>query len=250
MPNKQLTHAQSRAKICIVCFEKKKTLRDISCNVEIIANLKKNVGQNFDISDPRLPTGLCDSCRKSYFSKDAVAKNNTFTIPQYLQFVVVPANIDTVCDPACDICLKARQDATFLGRKQHSGGRPSKAQSPSNMKKKLKTSPINLCGLCLTPKGPNHDSKQCNDVTKTKNMMSMTLDEQGKPNKTGEKIAGKVLKGMDPSPNGTIRLSLPGTGKKLPVTKGAAKPKLPTEKIMVKDLLKGEVHYLSGLAVY
>ena len=80
--NKQLTHAQSRAKICIVCFEKKKALRDITCNVEIIANLRKNVGQNFDISDPRLPTGLCDSCRKSYFSKDAVAKNKTFTIPQ------------------------------------------------------------------------------------------------------------------------------------------------------------------------
>ena len=153
--------------------------------------------------------------------------------------MIVPTNVDTVCDPSCDICLKARQDGKLLERKQpHLGGRPSKDPSPSNVKKKLKTNPINLCGLCLTPKGPDHDSKQCNDVTKTKNILSMTLDEQGKPNKTGEKIAGKVVKGMDPSPNGTIRLSLPGTGKKLPVTKGAAKPKLPTEKIMVKDLLK------------
>ena len=62
---RQLTHAQCRSKICIVCFEKKKTLRDISKgNFEIIANLKRVVGQNFDIENPRVPNGLCDSCRK------------------------------------------------------------------------------------------------------------------------------------------------------------------------------------------
>ena len=94
MPNKQLTHAQCRSKLCIVCFEQRKAMRDISCNVEFIATLKKNVGENFDIENPRLPTGLCDSCRKSYFSKVAVAENKTFTIPQYLQFVVVPPSVD------------------------------------------------------------------------------------------------------------------------------------------------------------
>ena len=88
MPNMQLTHAQSRAKICIVCFEKKKTIRDISCNTEFIANLKKNVGQNFDINDSRLPTGLCDSCRKSYFSKDAVAKKQN----------IYNSSIPSICD--------------------------------------------------------------------------------------------------------------------------------------------------------
>ena len=46
---------------------------------------------------------------------------------------------------------------------------------------------------------------------------------------------------MDPSPNGTIRLSLPGTGKKLPVTKGAAKPKSTTMKIKARDLLKFQI---------
>ena len=75
----------------------------------------------------------------------------------------------------------------------------------------MKTSPVYLCALCLTPKGPDHNLKQCNDIRKTKNMLNMTHDEQGKPNKTGEKIAGKVLKGMDPSPNGTIRNILGGT---------------------------------------
>ena len=55
-------------------------MRDISCNVEFITILKKNVGENFDIENPRVLNDLCDSCRKSYFSKDAVAKNKTFTV--------------------------------------------------------------------------------------------------------------------------------------------------------------------------
>ena len=72
-----------------------------------------------------------------------------------------------------------------------------------------------LCGLCLVLKGPDHDSKRCNEITKTKNIINLTHDEEGKPNKTGEKVASKVVKGMEPSPNGTIRLSLQGTGKKV-----------------------------------
>ena len=46
---------------------------------------------------------------------------------------------------------------------------------------------------------------------------------------------------MDPSPNGTIRLSIQGTGKKLPVTKGVSKAKSPVMKIKVKDLLKFQI---------
>ena len=99
-----LTHNQCRAKICVVCFEPKpqKSLRNIPGNSNYIEILKSNVGQNFDFTNPRIPTGLCDFCRKRYFSKE----KKTFTIPQYLQFVVVPENLDQPCD--CAICLKVR----------------------------------------------------------------------------------------------------------------------------------------------
>ena len=43
---------------------------------------------------------------------------------------------------------------------------------------------------------------------------------------------------MEPSPNGTIRLSLPGTGKKVPITRGVATPFQSKVKVMAKDLLK------------
>ena len=100
---------------------------------------------------------------------------------------------------------------------------------------------MNRCGRCLVVKGPDHNPKRCNEATKTKTILGLTHDEQGRPNKTGEKIAGKVIKGMDPSPKGTIRLSLPGTGKTIPITKGAAKPIEPVMKIKAKDLLKFQI---------
>ena len=190
------------------------------------------MGPNFDTTNPRMPSGLCDACRKMYFSKKAVAENKQFLIPQYLQFVVAPENVDQPCD--CALCLKVKNNAGFKPGKKlpHPGGRPM--SSPTIQKKQLKTnSPIHLCGICLIPIGSLHDKNRCNEVTKTKSILNITHDEEGKPNKTGEKVAGKVLKGMDPSPNGTIRLSLPWTGKKLPVTKGAAKTKMPTMKIRI-----------------
>ena len=82
----------------------------------------------------------------------------------------------------------------------------SNVSDTCNIKKKLKTSPINLCGLCLSPKGPNNSIKTGNEITKTENIITLTHDDQGKPNKTGEKVAGNVLKEIDPFPNGTIQL--------------------------------------------
>ena len=133
--NYKLTHAQCRAKVCIICFERKKSMRDLRSNADYVANFKKIVGPNFDIENPRIPSGLCDYCRKLYFSKEGIAENKTFTIPQYLQFVVAPANVDEVCD--CEICLKARQSGKLPGRKPlHSGGRPIKKISSSPIMKK------------------------------------------------------------------------------------------------------------------
>ena len=156
-----------------------------------------------------------------------------------VQFVVAHENVVEPCE--CEICLKVRHSGKKSGLLQgkpwpHPVGRPK--INPPVQQKQLKLSPVNLCRIYLVPKNSNHSSKTCNESTKTKNIFNLTLDEQGRPNMTGEKIAWKVLKGIDPSPNGTIRLSLPGTGKKLPVTKGVAKSKEQRMKIKAKDLLK------------
>ena len=157
MPKYTLTHNQCRAKLCVVCFEPKKALRDVTNNLDFIKILKANVGQNFDISNPRIPTGLCTGCRLAYFIQKA--ENRSFSIPQYLQFVVAPENVDEPCE--CAICIKVRTSGGPSGLmkgkpKSNAGRKPS--SSPNIQRKQPKSSPIDLCSICLVPKGPEHNS--------------------------------------------------------------------------------------------
>ena len=117
-----LSHAQCREKVCLICFEVKKSSRIIKENQQnYIDRLKAVVGANFDITDQRIPTGLCDSCRKEYFTYASIAADKRFNIPQYLQFVVVPENIHEKCD--CSICQKLRPQGKKVGLYQPKDGR-------------------------------------------------------------------------------------------------------------------------------
>ena len=88
-------------------FKEKKYLRSLLNNSNYSEILKANVGQNFDASNPRMPTGLCDFCRKKHFS--------AFSIPQYLQFVVAPENLSTPC--ICAIGMKVKPSGKSSGLK-------------------------------------------------------------------------------------------------------------------------------------
>ena len=86
MPNAAYTHNQCRARVCIICFEVKKNSRLITDNSEWIEKFKENIGVNFDITNPRLPNGLCTSCRLKYFTKTKAKEpvgEKSFKIPDY-----------------------------------------------------------------------------------------------------------------------------------------------------------------------
>ena len=245
-PMAKLTHTQCRAKVCIKCFEAKKSLRDVSGNADWIQKFKENIGPNFDISNPRLPTGLCDSCRKMYFTKTKEGQpveEIKFRIPDYLQFVVAPENVDESFD--CAICLKIRPNGKKSGllnhrKSPHAGGRPPKTPEIKKTSLKAPDSP-GLCKRCLRLKDNDHDKKKCNTTTLTRTIISLTHDENGKPNEIGEKIAARVIKGMEASEDGkTILLAQLATGKKLPITLGHANAK-PRMRIKAKDLLKFQI---------
>ena len=120
--NYKLTHTQCRAKVCIICFEVKNGLRDVANNSDYIKILRQNVGPNFDIKNPRIPTGICNPCREKYFSKSKIGefKGEIFKIPDYLQFVVAPDNVDEPDD--CAICQKVRPTGSSSGLRR---GKPS-----------------------------------------------------------------------------------------------------------------------------
>ena len=81
--NSQLTHAQCREKVCLICFESKKSVRIISSSSNFQVwneHIKKIVGPNFDVTDQRQPDSICEVCRKKYFSKKAIAEEKHFDI--------------------------------------------------------------------------------------------------------------------------------------------------------------------------
>ena len=59
------THAQNRSKVCILCFEKGSSMKDL--NDKTIVDLKRvrdYFFTNYDHKDMKFPNGLCARCRK------------------------------------------------------------------------------------------------------------------------------------------------------------------------------------------
>ena len=238
---RKLTHSECRAKVCLVCFEVKKSLRDISGQNIWIGHIKTVIGPNFDIMDKRHPTGLCTKCRFEYFSSSAIEEKKEFTFNyQYLYKVVVTDDDEnTPCDDNCDICHKVRRHLNNLLSLQISNaGRPMETlKELRGGKVSKKKSPFSIYGCCLSLRGPEHDADHCSDVTKTENALKMMIID-GEPTQLGEKIASAVAKAKEPSPHGTVRLAIAKSGKKLPITIGAAKPREQTMVYSVDDVFE------------
>ena len=136
--------------------------------------------------------------------------------------VLTTDDFNQPCD--CLICQKVRgrghENNLRQSQTKHPGGRPN---NPEGEKSTTKVSPPNASSICWCLKGPDHDHKKCNEVTKIKNVVDLAVVE-GSVTKLGATVAGVTVKATEPSPNGTRRLSLPKTGTKLPVTVGSAKP--------------------------
>ena len=62
-----LTHNDCRAKVCVWCAQYKKGVRKITTAVQTLLHGKiPEYG-----SDDRLPTGICDNCRKALQKEDS-----------------------------------------------------------------------------------------------------------------------------------------------------------------------------------
>ena len=91
-------------KVCLLCFEPKSyPLRDISENPTFVEHLKLIIGANFDVQNQRQPLGLCDSCRKKFFSTAAMEAKVRFVLPPYL-YTIILSNNDVNLPCECGIC--------------------------------------------------------------------------------------------------------------------------------------------------
>ena len=72
MPLNALTHNGARAKVCIWCGDKKKSLRKITNAVQILLDSKiPDCIPARPEDDDSLPTSICDNCRKALQNEDS-----------------------------------------------------------------------------------------------------------------------------------------------------------------------------------
>ena len=63
MRKQKLTHNDARQKVCLWCGQKKKCVRKISAPIQSLIDSKGCFAARPE-DDDRLPSGICDNCRK------------------------------------------------------------------------------------------------------------------------------------------------------------------------------------------
>merc|ERR1712079_659828 len=140
-------------------------------------------------------TGLCETCRKKYFSSAAIEAKVKFVLPPYLYTIVLTTDdVSLPCE--CLICEKVTGFgyAKVNENQPHHEGR-GRPKIPENTEKpgKSKASPPNACSICYCLKGPDHDHDKCNEVTKIKNVVDLAVVD-GSVTKLGATVAGVAVK--------------------------------------------------------
>ena len=139
------THNRLRKKLCLICCDRAD--RDIP--ESLVPTIKEYLIWGYALEYPKLPGGLCSSCRISLNSM----KNGNFDVllPDWYDFSSM-ANFHfprdgSDCD--CHLCQKAREQRTWFGRRpKHS----SKTRNPGRRKSEAdRPGFFVLCGTCLTP---------------------------------------------------------------------------------------------------
>ena len=163
------SHEENRKLICLVCFEKKKHLNNISEGSKLISNIRQFFIQDFDPSNESFPYSVCSQCRK-ILSKVQDKENAILPVP--FDFSTITATrltrIQDFCQ--CLMCDKARQTITPGAAKPSSNaGRPS-----SNTQQILPPAKaITVCQRCRNVIGRGF-SHPCN-LTERRNNIQTNL---------------------------------------------------------------------------
>ena len=197
MPKEKRNHDANRHFVCLLCFEKSKTIFPITGIT--LQRVKKYWMENYDEADPRLPAAVCAKHHKMLACVETGQRGATIdSLPDPLDYSKMAFPIMTrgaVNDPnadcKCTICRVAQENCGTVGNKFASGsyaGRPSEGgpQLPPGLRS---PKPITVWQCCLTPKGQPHPIP-CNITTKRANLQALyEQDPRGK-----EQLAVSVYK--------------------------------------------------------
>ena len=232
----KLTHSTCRGRVCFLCFSKtngKESIKTKSLQTKLLKKFSKIISFDsgvFDLKDPRVPFGLCGSCSIK-LNKD---QDISFL---YENFDFVFPSETEPCD--CLVCKTGKNKEKNLTPNKKDLGRPKENVPTISMR----------CDRCLDRIGPgglaNH---QCSSTKLVQVVSQKFQSPTTSKARLGEAVAANVLKGMETSPSGTLRLKQLH-GKEFKVSAGPAKAASPREKVSVNDLLDFQVkHSLSDAA--
>lgn len=163
MPTVARNHCESRKVVCILCLRKTKAILSSSAEQRI----RSFFHQDIDFNDPRVPCGICTTCRIDLVRKEkgqdvSLPKLHDFSqvfVPRFLRSSPISCNC-MICKIARSGSLKSKLAVHPLGLGKKKKGRPNS----SNIKAAEKQ-----CPKCLTTvaKGKHHS---CTPGTLAKNM--------------------------------------------------------------------------------
>ena len=140
------SHEDNRKLICLVCFEKKRHLNNITEVSKVIVNIREFFIPDYDPKCEYYPSSICSQCRKMLSkAKD----NENVILPAPFNFSTMSISKLTRNQDFCEclICEKARKTITPGTAKPTSrAGRPSSNQPDILPPAK----PITVCERCLS----------------------------------------------------------------------------------------------------
>ena len=152
------SHEENRAVICAVCYSESglKCARKVSVNVE--KAIQKFVCQEYCISDPHFPSGICRDC--NFILTDWVTgKADPRPLPVAANYdPQLPRNTRSLMQCTCRICDTARLSGPKWRAFVLSCRKQDKAETSFQ-----KLSQVRLCGNCFSKiyQGSNHSVNNC-----------------------------------------------------------------------------------------
>ena len=198
-------HPENRLRVCFSCFEKVKPGENVlSCTEDLRERIKQKV-PSYDHTDPRVPVGLCEGCKRKIKDVDT-GKLKELDLSNLNNFLATqPRSHRLKCTKPCRVCTVASKNGLeSRGKKTKTkGGRPS-AHTPEEVP--------DCCGKCYSPKkrGISHE---CSETSKLNNILTNST-----PHLKG-RIASSVVKDLSVSEE-SKDIMLPTGGPPLPIHVG------------------------------
>ena len=206
----KLSHAQNRAKVCLLCFEKGSSMTVIS---GLVLNRGKNhFLTNYNPNDQKFPNGICTRCRNLLTNVDRPSDDakrvESSALPDVvdfpkLQFPVITRSsgslsLGELVNCTCDICKIATENAVtapdrFAGPGQgraHEAGRPP-IPTVSRLPDRK---PVTICQRCaqVVGRGIPHDPN-CSITNRRENVHAMLMvDPRGREIEAANLIKEKL----------------------------------------------------------